>query len=217
MFNEAHISLSGYVATQPFSGETRTGVPSVRMRVAWTPRRLDRVTGEWVDGNTSFLTVHCYRKLAENIGTCLRKGDPVVVRGRLSIREYEDKNGAQRTSVEVDASSVGHDLSHGVAQFQRVRPQTGMTAVEHRAAEDPAFAVRAGMQAGPGGMTGESGLEGTGDLDGVAGPAGAGGPGGSVAQDDAFASLAEGGDGEMFDEEAVGVLAEEAATAGTPF
>ena len=103
MFNDAHISLNGYVATQPNLGETRTGIPSLTMRVAWTPRLIDRATGEWKDaGSTSFLSVRLYRKLAENAATCLRKGDPVIVRGRFFVRDYEDKNGAKRTSVEVE-------------------------------------------------------------------------------------------------------------------
>jgi single-strand DNA-binding protein len=136
MFNEAQISLSGYVASQPSLRETRTGIPAVTMRVAWTPRRMDRATGEWTDAGTSFATVQCYRKLAENAATCLRKGDPVVVRGRVSVRDFEGRNGQPRTVVEIDASSVGHDLCHGVAKFHRVRPQTGMTAAEFRAAED---------------------------------------------------------------------------------
>jgi single-strand DNA-binding protein len=150
MFNEAHISLSGYVATQPALRETRSGIPWVSMRVAWTPRRMDRASGEWVDTGTSFASVQLYRKLAENAATCLRKGDPVVVRGRVTVRDFETRSGQQRTVVEIDATSVGHDLSHGIATFHRVRPQTGMTAAEFRAA-------------------GEAGLSGTDD-----GPAGAG-------------------------------------------
>jgi single-strand DNA-binding protein len=136
MNNEAHISLSGYVATQPALRWTRTGVPALNMRVAWTPRRLDRVTGEWVDMDTSFLTVCAYRKLAENAATCLRKGDPIVLRGRVSTRDFEDKDGHPRTALEVDAISFGHDLTRGVATFQRVRPQTGLTASEYQEAEN---------------------------------------------------------------------------------
>jgi single-strand DNA-binding protein len=133
MFNEAHVSLTGYVATQPVMKEIRSGVTNLTMRVAWTPRWQDRVTGEWVDGNTSYVTVICWRKLAGNVALCLRKGDPVVVKGRLSVRSFDGKEGVQRTVVEVDASSVGHDLSRGVAQFQRVRPQIGLTASEYAA------------------------------------------------------------------------------------
>jgi len=121
MVNEAQLSLTGYVASDPRSRETRNGTPQVSMRVAWTPRWIDRTSGEWSDGNTSFLTVLCWRRLAANVATCIRRGDPVVVKGRLSIRPYEDKDGNARLAVEVDASSIGHDLSRGVAHFQRTR------------------------------------------------------------------------------------------------
>ena len=132
--NEAQVCLTGYVATQPVTKTVKSGAINMSMRVAWTPRRQDRVSGEWVDGNTSYVTVICWRKLATNAGICVRKGDPVIVKGRLSIRTYEDKQGVQRIAVEVEANSVGHDLSRGVAQFQRVRPQTGLTASEFAAA-----------------------------------------------------------------------------------
>jgi single-strand DNA-binding protein len=132
--NEAQVCLTGYVATQPTTKTVKSGATTVSMRVAWTPRKQDRVSGEWVDGNTSYVTVICWRKLATNTAICVRKGDPVIVKGRLSIRNYEDKQGAQRIAVEVEANSVGHDLSRGVAQFQRVRPQTGLTASEFAAA-----------------------------------------------------------------------------------
>jgi single-strand DNA-binding protein len=198
MFNEAHISLSGYVASQPFYKETRTGVPSLTMRVAWTPRRVDKVTGEWVDAETSFLRVNCYRKLAENAANCVRKGDPVIVRGRVSVRDYEDKNGRQRTSVDVDALSVGHDLGRGVATFQRLRPQTGMTAMEYRASEEGV----PGDTTGPDGFGADlSDPEGERDSLGALDPVGL--PGDSA--------------GEMFDEDAVGALAEQTAGVSAPF
>src|ERR1700735_2683687 len=133
MMNDAQVSLAGYVATQPTWREGSAARPNLSMRVAWTPRRIDRATGEWVDGNTSFVTVTCWRKLADNVATCLRKGDPVLVQGRLSVRPYEDKQGVPRIAVDVDALSVGHDLSRGVAMFQRVRPPTGKAADEHAA------------------------------------------------------------------------------------
>ena len=131
--NEAQISVTGYVATQPTVRSVTSGAVYTSMRVAWTPRRQDRETGEWVDGNTSYATVICWRKLATHAALSLRKGDPVMVRGRLSIRNYDDKNGVRRISVEVEATSVGHDLSRGVAIFQRTRPSPGLTAAQHAA------------------------------------------------------------------------------------
>ncbi|MGH3274941.1 MAG: single-stranded DNA-binding protein [Streptosporangiaceae bacterium] len=186
MINEAHISLSGYVATQPALKATRTGVSALTMRVAWTPRRMDRITGEWTDMGTNFLTVYAYRKLAENAAICLRKGDPIVVRGRVTTRDFEDKSGHQRTALEVDAISFGHDMTRGVSTFQRVRPQTGMTAQEYQ-------------EAGNGQRVGDAA-----ELDSSLADSGL-----------ADAIMAAGGSdplgGEMFNEEAVSALVREVA------
>jgi single-strand DNA-binding protein len=153
MFNEAHISFTGYVAKQP---ETRTvkvdgaEVPSLRLRVGWTERRYDRVLGEWVDGVTSYVTVNCWRKLAMNAGVCIRKGDPVLVKGKVSVRTYTGKDGLPHKEVEVEASSVGHDLTLGVSGFQRVRPKTGMSASEFAASHAGVGEAGASEQNGAG-------------------------------------------------------------------
>lgn len=136
MLNEAQISLTGYVATQPLVRTVKTGVTTVSMRVAWTPRRRDRVTGEWADGNTSYVTVNCWRKLASNVAICVRKGDPVAIQGRVTVRPYIDRDNRPRIAVEIEAGSVGHDLNHGVSEFRRIRPKTGMTAAEFAAAQN---------------------------------------------------------------------------------
>jgi single-strand DNA-binding protein len=134
--NEAQISLTGYVATQPLGKTLKNGVTTVTMRVAWTPRRRDRITGDWVDGQTSYVTVNCWRRLATNVAICVRKGDPVAIQGRVCVRPFQDKEGRSRISVEIEASSVAHDLNQGVSQFSRLRPQTGMSASEFAASRD---------------------------------------------------------------------------------
>jgi single-strand DNA-binding protein len=138
MLNEAQISLTGYVATQPLTKTLKNGVTTVTMRVAWTPRRRDRVTGDWVDGQTSYVTVNCWRRLATNVAVCVRKGDPVAIQGRLSVRPFQDREGRPRIAVEIEATSVAHDLNQGISQFNRLRPQTGMTASEYAASQEAA-------------------------------------------------------------------------------
>jgi single-strand DNA-binding protein len=199
MFNDAHVSMNGYVATQPQIGQTRSGIPSLKLRLAWTPRFMDRVTGEWRDSDTSFLSVRMYRKLAENAATCLRKGDPVIVRGRFYVRDYEDKNGAKRTSVELDAISIGHDLNRGVSQFQRVRPATGLTAEEFKAIE--------GGQGSDDAFASITALSGQDALAGGIGDAEEAGD-----RDDA-----DGASDRELDEAAVSALTGETATAAVPF
>jgi len=121
MIIDSHVDLAGFVASEPSFKRLENGTSTAKLRVAYTERRFSRETGEWADGPTSFVTVLCWRTLADNVAISLRKGEPVVVRGRLRVREYEGKDGSPRIAVEVDASSVGHDLSRGVAHFSRTR------------------------------------------------------------------------------------------------
>ena len=138
MINDANIDLAGFVASEPSFKRLTSGTSTAKLRVAYTERRFNRETGQWGDGPTSFVTVLCWRTLADNVAVCLRKGEPVLVRGRLRVREYEGKDGSRGTETEVDASSIGHDLSRGVAHFSRTRRAPGETAVE--SAETPAAA-----------------------------------------------------------------------------
>jgi single-strand DNA-binding protein len=127
---EAHVILSGRVANDPQYKIVGNDIPRLSMRVVWTTRRRDSATGEWVDGNTSGVNVTCWRKLAKNLNVCLRKGDPVLVRGKLEVRPYVGRDGQTRTAVDVDAITVGPDLTHGVAHFLRVSAMAGKTAAE---------------------------------------------------------------------------------------
>src|SRR3984885_6331857 len=137
MFNEAQLSVVGYVASEPQFSRVGNGIPKLTMKVAWTTRLRESSSGEWVDGNTSFVRVTCWRRLAENLATCLRKGEPVLLRGRLEVRPFTGKDGVRRVSVDVDASYLGYDLTRGVAGFRRVWEPTGKTA-EQAAAENGA-------------------------------------------------------------------------------
>jgi len=46
-----------------------------------------------------------------------------VVHGRLHVSSYE-KEGQTRTAVEIEARSLGHDLSWGVSTFTKAGPAT---------------------------------------------------------------------------------------------
>ena len=123
--NEAQVIVTGNLAGKPSLGTTSAGVPVANMRLGYTPRRLDRESGQWVDGQTSWVTVKCWRKLADHAAMCLNKGDPVVVKGVLQVRQFTDKDGNPRQVVEVLASAVGHDLNRGVTHFIRTGRTSG--------------------------------------------------------------------------------------------
>ena len=121
MIHEAQVNVAGYVATDPKFKKVAGDISSAKLRVAYTARRRDRDTGEWSDGPTSFVNVQCWRTLADNVKVSVHKGEPVLITGRLQIRRFEDPEGATRTAVEIEAMSIGHDLTRGVAQFSRTR------------------------------------------------------------------------------------------------
>lgn len=95
------------------------GVPVASFRLACTPRKFNRRTETWSDGLTQWYTVSAWRGLADNCATSLRRGDPVVVHGRLEARTYVNANGLEVLSLEIDALHVGHDLSRGTTVFTR--------------------------------------------------------------------------------------------------
>jgi single-strand DNA-binding protein len=134
MIQDAQVHLAGYVAADPAFKKVAGDTSSVKLRVAYTARRRDKETGEWGDGPTSFVNVRCWRRLAENVARSLRKGEPVLVAGRLQVRRFEDAEGRQRSVVEIEANTVGHDLSRGVALFSRTHRAPGGTAAEAAAA-----------------------------------------------------------------------------------
>jgi len=119
--NEIHCTVLGNVVTEVRSATTRSGHHVATFRVASTTRRFNREANRWEDLDTSFLTVAAWRALADHVVESVGKGDPVVVVGRLRVREYVDSQGRSALSVEVEATSVGHDLGRGRSSFERVR------------------------------------------------------------------------------------------------
>ncbi|AWB89534.1 single-stranded DNA-binding protein [Salinibacterium hongtaonis] len=112
------ISLSGLVATHPKVVTTAEGLSITSFRLASTQRRYDRAKQTWVDGDTNWYTVTAFRRLASNAAQSLATGQRVLVAGRIRLREWssEDRKGL---TVEIEADSLGHDLTWGVAQFSR--------------------------------------------------------------------------------------------------
>lgn len=95
------------------------GVPYAQFRLASTRRVVDRENGGFRDGPTLWFTVKAWRTTATNLAASLRKGDPVVVVGRLAQSEWVAQDGAPRSELVLEALSVGHDLTFGTAQFRR--------------------------------------------------------------------------------------------------
>jgi single-strand DNA-binding protein len=131
MMFDTPVTVVGNVLTAPeWRRTTATGTFVVTFKLASTSRRFDKERGQWVDGDTLRVRVVCWRRLGENVSVSVQLGDPLVVHGRLYSRDWTDDQGAKRTSYELDAVAVGHDLSRGVDKFAR-RKTAGATDMVH--------------------------------------------------------------------------------------
>ncbi|WP_306320533.1 MULTISPECIES: single-stranded DNA-binding protein [unclassified Streptomyces] len=117
MGSETMVTVVGNVATTPVFRELPTG-PVARFRLAAHTRRFDRVQNAWVDGHTNFFTVWAWRTLGTNVQSSLALGEPVVVQGKLKVRD-EERGGQHWTSADIEAVAIGHDLSRGTSAFRR--------------------------------------------------------------------------------------------------
>lgn len=89
-------------------------------RIAVTPRIKDS-DGNWRNGDTTFMPVNVWRDMAENAAESdLRKGDRIVVTGKLRTRTWETDDGQRRSVTELDAAEVGASLRfHTVKGIER--------------------------------------------------------------------------------------------------
>ena len=118
--NEIYTTVMGRLVANPESRTTRGGVPFTAFRLASTVRRPNPQTREYEDGPTNFFNVTAFRTLGANVGNSLGKGDPVVVYGRMRVNQWMRNDNIPATSVEIDAYSVGHDLTWGTTSLVKV-------------------------------------------------------------------------------------------------
>ena len=104
------VTFVGSVATDVFLTAVKDDLSLARFRMVVPHRTFDRAAAQWVDAHPTFVGVKCLGRLAQNVAHAVHKGDPVVVSGRLCVRQNE-RQGRRYTRVEVEAVTVGLDLA----------------------------------------------------------------------------------------------------------
>ncbi|WP_022916736.1 single-stranded DNA-binding protein [Ruania albidiflava] len=118
MVNEIEVTLRGHIGHDP-NLITGAGKQSfLRLNVASTPRIRTR-EGEWGDGTTQWFAVKLFGAFAEHVAQSVRKGDPVLVRGRLEHEEYQTRDGEDRWTAVIVADAFGPDLRTVTAHVSR--------------------------------------------------------------------------------------------------
>ena len=116
---ETSITVVGNLVADPELRFTPAGAAVANFRIASTPRRFNRQTSQWEDGDAMYLTCNVWRQAAENVAESLSKGMRVIVQGRLRQRSYESREGERRSIFEVEVDEVGPSLSFATAQVTR--------------------------------------------------------------------------------------------------
>jgi single-strand DNA-binding protein len=96
------ITIVGRIGQDPEA----IGSNGLRLRVATNDRVKNDVTGEWEDKNTSWWTVKAWKRLAEQSKDVLKKGQEVIIVGKVYEENWTDKEGTKRTSYEINAESI---------------------------------------------------------------------------------------------------------------
>ena len=121
MANDTVITVIGNLTADPELRFTQSGVAVASFTIASTPRTFDRQSNEWKDGEALFLRCSIWRDAAENVAESLEKGSRVIAQGRLKQRSYQDRDGNQRTSVELDVDEIGPSLRYATAKATKVQ------------------------------------------------------------------------------------------------
>lgn len=147
------ITVTGNLTGDPELRFTPTGQSVANFSVASNPRIRDNATGEWVNGETVFTRVVCWRFLAENVAESLRRGDPVIVTGRLQEKAYEDREGNKRRQHEILADAVGVSLDNrivrGIVKVTRDAPPDSPSDAPSDASDAPSDAPPDGPSDAP--------------------------------------------------------------------
>ncbi len=116
---EAYTTVTGNLIGAVTGRRLADGTSVVNFRVAGNERRRDRAGG-WRDGDRLYVSVTCWRRLADNVVASFVAGDPIIVHGRLYSRDYEE-NGVRQWVTEMEGLAVGPDLTRCTATVRRRR------------------------------------------------------------------------------------------------
>jgi len=132
------LTVVGNVVSEVSLRFSAAGDPVASFRIACTPRRFDRATDRWIDSDTHYFGVSCWRDMAQNVVQSVTKGMPIVVHGRLRSREVERPCGDSSHRIryqDIEARSVGPDLARGISSFTRVKRQSVVESEERMIAD----------------------------------------------------------------------------------
>lgn len=103
-----HITIHGRLTADPELKQTQSGVSVCNFIVA-----VDRSYKNGEEKQTDFFTVVCWRGLADMVSKHFAKGKEILVSGEMQSRKWQDNDGNNRVSWEIQANTVDFCGSKG--------------------------------------------------------------------------------------------------------
>lgn len=147
MNNEVTVTIKGWAGNDAKVRVGANGGRTTSFRVGVTPRYFSRVDGEHRDAPTQWFTVKAWGELGENVGECVHRGVPVLVRGRLVTDTWTTEQGTERITNVVHAESVGVELGKGTVRYTKVQRSGAQADAGERADEGVDTTASGGGQA----------------------------------------------------------------------
>ena len=113
------VNIAGNITRDPEQRTTQSGMSITTFGIAWNRRRQGQ------EDETSFFDVVCFRELADNVASSLRKGTRVIVFGTLQQRRWESDAGERRSKIEILADDVAPSLKWAKATVSRTERNDG--------------------------------------------------------------------------------------------
>lgn len=115
-----NVTVVGNLVKDPELRFTAKGDAIAKMTVAVNERVKDG--DDWVDGPASYYDVEAWRQFGERLAENLRKGDRVIVVGKMKMDKYETKDGEQRIKPIITAEDMGASHKFGAARVKETSP-----------------------------------------------------------------------------------------------
>ena len=119
------LTIVGNLTADPELRFIPSGAAVANFTVASTPKKFNRQTNEFEDGETLFMRCSVWREQAENLTESLHRGDRVIVTGQLVSRSWQTPEGENRTVMEMQVDEIGPSLRYATAQVTKAQRQQG--------------------------------------------------------------------------------------------
>ena len=119
------LTIVGNLTADPELRFIPSGAAVANFTVASTPKKFNRQTNEFEDGETLFMRCSVWRDAAEHATESLHRGDRVIVTGQLVSRSWQTPEGENRTVMEMQVDEVGPSLRYATAQITKAQRQQG--------------------------------------------------------------------------------------------